>query len=151
MKKSESQKLEILSPHNKKWSIEKCRVVWCLWIHWWRKKSEKKFTEKMEFPFGGIAWFLADFQLSGHFWTLPVEVFHIIKSDKSKKVSGYGLYKCIGEEKRVKKITEKWQVRAKYPLDRIFRIFDWLYVKIYDTQSKNSAFNGFLRVKLPYL
>ena len=33
--------------------------------------------------------------------------FHIIKSDKSKNVSGYGLYEYIDEEKRVKKNYRK--------------------------------------------
>ena len=35
--------------------------------------------------------------------------FHIIKSDKSKNVSGYGLYEYIDEEKRAKKnLHKKW-------------------------------------------
>ena len=37
--------------------------------------------------------------------------FQTTKSDKSKNVSGYGLYEYIGEEKSVKKIFQKkWHV-----------------------------------------
>ena len=53
--------------------------------------------------------------------------FHIIENAKSKIFLGYGLYKCISEEKIVKKkLQKKWHVITKYPLARIFRIFDWL-------------------------
>ena len=39
------------------------------------------------------------------------EDFHTLKSDKSKNISGYGLYEYIGEEKSVKKIFQKkWHV-----------------------------------------
>ena len=44
----------------------------------------------------------------------------IIKSDKSKNKSVYGLYKYIDEEKRVKKITEKMACHHKIPQKRHF-------------------------------
>ena len=47
-----------------------------------------------------------------------------MRSDKSKNVMGYGLYKYIGEEKKVKKkLQKKWHVTTKFPLDQIFQIF----------------------------
>ena len=53
--------------------------------------------------------------------------FYRIEIDKSKNIWRYGLYKYIGEEKRVKKnLQKKWQVTKTYPLDEIFRILDLL-------------------------
>ena len=56
------------------------------------------------------------YEFGRHFWPKRdfraiFEDFHIIKSDKSKNVSGYGLYEYIDEEKRVKKkLHKKWHV-----------------------------------------
>ena len=56
------------------------------------------------YEFGRHFWPKCDFRAI--FWD-----FHIMKSDKSKNVSGYGLYEYIGEEKSVKKIFQKkWHV-----------------------------------------
>ena len=71
------------------------------------KKREKNFPEKMarghlekEPIFGRISTLGPFF---GHFY--------IIKCDRSKKISRFGLYKYIGEEIRVKKILQKkWHV-----------------------------------------
>ena len=57
--------------------------------------------------------------------------FYIMKCDESKSVSRYGLYRYIGEKNRVKKNREKWHVDSKCALDRIFQIFDWLYLENY--------------------
>ena len=54
-------------------------------------------------PFRGIADFWPNFNFAAIFKTLSVKVFHIIKSDKSKNVSGYGLNEYIDEETKVKK------------------------------------------------
>ena len=48
------------------------------------------------------------YEFGRHFWPKRnlraiFEDFHIIKSEKSKNVSGYELYKYIGQKKRVKK------------------------------------------------
>ena len=56
-------------------------------------------------PFRGIADFWPNFNsaaIFGHF--------HIVKSDKSKNFSGYGLYKYIGEEKIHEKMTSQHNI-----------------------------------------
>ena len=58
----------------------------------------KKIQKNGITPFRGIANLWPDFNFAAIFGH-----FHILKIDKSKSVSGYGLYKYIGEEKKVKK------------------------------------------------
>mgnify|MGYP004360476003 CR=1 FL=1 len=69
--------------------------------------KEKKILEnalEIIYEFGRHFWRKRDFRAI--FWD-----FRITKSDKSKNVSGYGLYEYIGEEKSVKKIFQKkWHV-----------------------------------------
>ena len=65
--------------------------------------EEKKILEnalEIIYEFGRHFWRKRDFRAI--FWD-----FHITKSDKSKNVSGYGLYEYIGKEKRVKKNYRK--------------------------------------------
>ena len=68
--------------------------------------GEKKtiFENALEiiYEFGRHFWPTRDFRAI--FWD-----FHIMKSDQSKNVSGYGLYEYIHEEKTVKKnLQKKW-------------------------------------------
>ena len=67
------------------------------------KRAEKKLQKKWHVNISRISRFFGEFQLCGLFF----EQFYIIKSDKSKNISRYGLYEYIGEETRVKKITKK--------------------------------------------
>ena len=65
--------------------------------------EEKKILEnalEIIYEFGRHFWRKRDFRAI--FWD-----FRITKSDKSKNVSGYGLYEYIGEEKSVKKFFRK--------------------------------------------
>ena len=67
-----------------------------------KKKRSEKIQKNSFAPFWGIDDFLPNFNFAaifGHFF--------IIKSAKSKNISGYGLYKYIGKEKRVKKNYRK--------------------------------------------
>ena len=70
-----------------------------------KKKEWKKIYRKNGMsPFGEIADFCRISTLRPFFGH-----FHIIKKDKSKNISGYGLQEYIDEEKRVKKkLQKKW-------------------------------------------
>ena len=70
------------------------------------KRVKKNYRKNGMSPLEGIADFCRISTLRPFFGH-----FHIIKSDKSKNVSGYGLYEYIDEEKRVKKkLQKKWHV-----------------------------------------
>ena len=87
------------------------------------KRVKKNYRKNGMTPFRGIGRISTLRPFFGHF--------HIIKSDKSKNYSEYGLYKYIGEEKKWKKeLQKKWHVTTTYgvtyPIDQNFQIFDWL-------------------------
>ena len=85
-----------------------------------KKKARKKITEKM------VCGHLEKDPIFGRISTLrpSFRLFHIIKIDNSKKFSRYGLYKYIGEEKRVKKkFTEKMACHQNIPPRRNFSNF----------------------------
>ena len=66
-----------------------------------------------------------------------------MKSDKSKKVSRYGVYKYIGEVKRMKKIQKKWHVDSKYPSRPNFPNFFINLFENYATKSETIVTSGF--------
>ena len=85
-----------------------------------KKEWKKNYRKNGMSPLEGIADFCRISTLRPFFGH-----FHIIKSDQSKNVSGYGLYEYIDEEKRVKKkLQKKWHVTKEHPLDHIFEILN---------------------------
>ena len=77
-----------------------------------------------------------------HVFGFFLEDFNKRKSDKSKIVSEFGLYKYIGEEKRVKKNYRKNASGEHKTPKTAFYFAIW---------SKNFAISRFFRVKLTYI
>ena len=88
-------------------------------------KRVKNFRKNGMSAFGGIAGFRPNFNFAAIFG-----LFHIIKSNKSKKFSGYGLFKSIGKEKKIEKKLHK----------KIFFRVEWPYYKVFDSKIKNFTF-----------